>query len=274
MSGTSNDKHRDLGSWQANYLNNGLRLFGFAASTLVVVAIYRYLIKDIVSDDRFVGTYIALWVLSAYIVLPRFYRLVSKIMMPSYFIGRTQTSDGLLGDPINLAFNGSKGQLISAMEAAGWTMAEPLSLKSSLRMIYAAVLGVKYSNAPVSSLFLFGRQQDIAFEKDIDNNPRRRHHIRFWKTPKDWWLPGGYQADWLAAATFDKNIGLSLFTGQVTHKIDANVDQERDFVIATLQQAKVVSSTKVVKHFTSSYRSRNGGGDHIHTDGSLPFVTL
>jgi hypothetical protein len=160
------------------------------------------------------------------------------------------------------------------MEAAGWTKAAPLSFQSSLKITYSAVRGSKYPNAPVSSLFLFGKKQEFAFERDVDGNPRKRHHIRFWKTPERWWLPGGYKADWLAAATFDKNVGLSLFTGQVTHKIDADVDQERDFVIDTLRHAKVVSEVTFVKHFTSSYHTRNGGGDMIHTDGALPFVTI
>jgi len=76
----------------------------------------------------------------------------------------------------------------------------------------------------------------------------------------------------LGAATFDKNVGLSLFTGQVTHKIDSNVDTERDFVVGGLKKA--TTEVHWVKHFTSSYHSRNGGGDIIHTDGALPFIRL
>lgn len=262
------------GSWRANHLNNAIRLIGFVALVLVSVAVYRYLLHDIISGRSHFFAYLALWLFSAYVLLPRVYWLVSKIYLPDYFFGRTQTSDGLLGDPINIAFNGSKKQLVTAMKIAGWTQAAPLSLSSSLKMIYAAVRGANYPDAPVSSLFVFGRKQDYAFEQDIDDNPRRRHHMRIWKTPERWWLPGGYQADWLAAATFDENVSLSLFTGQVTHKIDADVDQERDFVVDTLRTAHVTTSVDFVEHFTSSYHSRNGEGNAIHTDGTLPFVTL
>jgi len=261
-------------SWYANHINNAIRLVGFILLSVVAVIIYRYLLKDIISGKSHFFAYLVLWLFSAYVILPRVYRGISKLYLPNYFFGRTQTGDGLLGDPVNIAFNGKREQVIAAMVAAGWTQAGSLNAASSLKITYAAVRGTPYPNAPVSPLFLFGRRQDFAFEKDLDGNPRRRHHIRFWRTPEHWWLPGGYKADWLAAATFDKNVGLSLFTGQITHKIDANVDQERDYVIDTLRHAKVTSDVQFVRHFTSSYHTRNGGGDIIHTDGSLPFVTI
>jgi hypothetical protein len=262
------------GSWYANGFNNAFRILGFAALAVVSVVVYRYLFSDIITGRSHFFAYIVVWLFSAYVILPRMYRLIAKLYLPNYFFGRSQTGDGLLGDPINLAFNGKRDQVVAAMEAAGWSRAEPITFRSSLRMIYSAVTGTNYPHAPVSSLFVFGRKQDFAFERDLDGSPRKRHHIRFWKTPERWWLPGGYQTNWLAAATFDKNVGLSLFTGQVTHKIDADVDRERDFVIGTLKRAKVVSGLTTVKHFTSSYHTRNGGGDMIHTDGALPFVTV
>jgi hypothetical protein len=261
-------------SWYANHINNTIRLLGFIVLLIGAYMVYKYLLVDIITGRSHFLAYIVLWLFTAYIILPRVYRTASKLYLPDYFFGRTQTSDGLLGDPINLAFNGSDKQLHAAMRAAGWYEAKRLSLSSSIKMIYTALRGVKYVDAPVSPLFVFGRKQSFAFEKEVDGNPRKRHHIRFWKTPEHWWLPGGYQADWLAAATFDKNVGLSLFTGQITHKIDADVDKERDFVIATLKQAHAVEEESVVKHCTSSYHSRNGGGDLIHTDGALPFITV
>ena len=58
--------------------------------------------------------------------------------------------------------------------------------------------------------------------------------MRFWPTPTGWLLPGGRRVEWLAAGTFDRAVGLSLFTGQLTHRIDANVDLERDHILQTL----------------------------------------
>jgi hypothetical protein len=260
-------------SWYANHFNNALRLIGLGILLAIATLVYHYFTHDVLKTKEHYFTYfIVIWLLLAYVILPHVYRWLSKVFLPDYFIGRTQAGDGMLGDPVNLAVIGSKQELLSGMIAAGWRQADKLNLKSSLRMIYAAITGAQYPSAPVSSLFLFGHKQNLAFEKDVGGNPRKRHHARFWATPQGWWLPGGYQADWLGAATFDKNVGLSLFTGQITHKIDSNVDKERDFVVSGLQ--KNAAMIKWVEHFTSSYHSRNGGGDIIHTDGALPFVTL
>ena len=59
------------------------------------------------------------WVLVAYLVLPRLHRILSTIYVPDYFIGRTRTADGLLGDPVNLALRGTADQVHEAMTAAG-----------------------------------------------------------------------------------------------------------------------------------------------------------
>ncbi len=267
------DKQR-RGSWLTNAFNHVVRFIIVLVLSTLAVGVYYYFLRDIITGKSHFIAFIVLWLFSAYIVLPRVYRFISKLFIPNYFIGRTQASDGLLGDPINLAFIGNEQSLKNAMIKAGWVQADVLGLGSSLKMVYAAVFGKKYTEAPVSSLFLFNTRQNFAFERDVGGNPRKRHHVRFWRTPAHWWLPGGYQADWLAAATYDEHVSLSLFTGQITHKIDADVDVERDFVVKTLREAKVHEDIKTITHFTSSYHSRNGGGDSMHTDGSLPFITL
>ena len=64
--------------------------------------------------------------------------------------------------------------------ALGWSEADRLGLASSWRMIRAFVFNAPYPTAPFSTLYLFGRGQDVGFQKAIDNSPRKRHHIRFW----------------------------------------------------------------------------------------------
>ena len=44
--------------------------------------------------------------------------------------------------------------------------------------------------APASPLFIFGRQQDFAYQQEVDGSPGKRHHIRFWRCPPGWVLPG------------------------------------------------------------------------------------
>ncbi len=249
-----------------------IRFTYFTIVIAVCFVVYRFFLREIFNNDKFIIPVLGLWLFSAYFFLPRLHRWFSKIYLPNYFIGRVRTYDGLLGDPVNIAVLGNEKQLITALKNSGWTRAEDLSNKSSLKMVKSSIFKLSYPSAPVSSLFLFNRKQNFAFQKEIDGNPHKRHHVRFWATPKKWWLPGGYQADWLGAATYDRRVGFSTLTLQITHKIAENTDEERDFLLKTITDFNPSVKVTIVKHFTSGYHDRNGGGDRIKTDGSLPFV--
>ncbi|WP_427870062.1 LssY C-terminal domain-containing protein [Leucobacter luti] len=218
--------------------------------------------------------FIVFWAVLAYLALPRLHRILTAIYVPDYFIGRTRTSDGLLGDPINAAVRGSADEVHEAMRRAGWTLADPVTLASSWRIIASTATRRSYAEAPVSPLFLFSRKQDFAYQQEVAGNPAKRHHVRFWRTPDGWPLPGGARVDWLAAGTFDRAVGFSLFTLQVTHKIDADTDVERDHLIRTVQEANPRARLEVLVDFSTGYHARNGGGDTIRTDGNLPILDL
>ena len=217
---------------------------------------------------------VVFWVLLAYLVLPRLHRILTRIYVPDYFIGRARTSDGLLGDPINLALLGSEAQVHRAMLAAGWTRADELSPATGWRIVTSTLLRRSYLEAPVSPLLLFGRKQDFAYQQEVDGNPGKRHHVRFWRCPEGWPLPGGHRVDWLAAGTYDRAVGFSLFTLQITHKIEADTDVERDHIVATVQGAEPAAAVHTLLDFATGYHARNGGGDSIETDGNLPIIDL
>jgi len=221
-----------------------------------------------------VGLFFVVWIIVAYLALPRLHRILSSIYVPNYFIGRTRTADGILSDPVNLAARGSEEQLHKVMDAAGWSLADDITPRSAWKMVTTVLRRKSYPNAPVSPAFLFGRKQDFAYQQEVDNNPNQRHHVRFWRCPKGWLLPGGHQVDWLAAGTYDRSIGLSLFTFQLTHRIDEDTDIERDYIIQTVQDSVEPVRVAILKDFSSGYHSRNGGGDSIRTDGDLPILEL
>jgi hypothetical protein len=214
------------------------------------------------------------WAMLAYLVLPRLHSILTRVYVPDYFIGRARTSDGLLGDPVNVALLGSEAQLHHVMRRAGWTIADDVTLASSWRIITSTLLRRSYLEAPVSPLFLFGRQQDFAYQQEVDGTPGKRHHVRFWRCPPGWLLPGGVAADWLAAGTYDRSVGFSLFTLQITHKIDEHTDDERDHIVASISAAEPSADVRVIRDFSTGYHTRNGGGDEIATDGDLPIVDL
>lgn len=164
-------------------LNSMFRVFRFIFVIILGYLVYTSLFSEILTRKIHIFLYVFLWLFSSYLIIPFINKFLTGRYLPDYFIGRSRTSDGLLGDPINLAFTGSKIELETLFLSSGWTKAESLSLRSSIHMVTASVFGKSYPSAPVSSLFLFNKKQDIAFEKEIENNPRRRHHVRFWKTP-------------------------------------------------------------------------------------------
>ncbi len=247
--------------------------FGFLiTSVLAGWGVYHLVLEEIDDDGRLPWLFLPLWVLSAYVLLPRLNRLLTGIYVPSYFIGRARTSDGLLGDPVNLAVVGTPARLSAAMVGAGWTAADPLTLGTGWRIVRASLFRQSYPAAPVSSLFAFGRRQFLAFEQEVAGSPAQRHHVRFWICPPGWRLPGGFAVDLIGAATFDRRVGLSLFTLQITHKIAADTDRERDLVVSSLRS--VGATIHVVQQYSTGYHARNGGGDAIETDGDLPIIDV
>lgn len=237
-------------------------------------AIFELLVVPIIEDDDPALAFVVLWLVMAYLVLPRLQRLLTKIYVPDYFVGRARTNEGLLGDPVNLAVMGTEDALLRTMRDAGWTRADDLSFRTGFRLVRDTLLRRRYPAAPVSPLFLFTRRQDLAFEQEIVGKPSRRHHVRFWRCPEGWYMPGGLRVDWVGAGTYDRSVGFSAFTLQITHKIGENTDLERDHVLQTMEQADGVTSVRWVQDYFSGYHARNGGGDAISTDGNLPVVRL
>ncbi len=247
-------------------------LFGFAGLATIWLA---YLVaKESIRPGWPLLLLAVFWLLLTYLLLPRLHRILTQVYVPGYFIGRARTSDGLLGDPVNLALLGHEAQIHAAMNRGGWTRADDLSLRTGFRIVRSTLSRRSYHEAPVSPLTLFDRQQDFAYQQEVAGSPSKRHHVRFWRCPEGWMLPGGYSVDWLAAGTYDKSVGLSLFTLQVTHKIEENTDIERDYIVETVQAGSPEIMVEVIEDFSTGYHSRNGGGDLIITDGDLPVIDV
>ena len=185
--------------------------------------------------------------------------------------GVTATADGHPGDPINLALIGSDEEMDSILRDSGWYPADSLNLRSDIRIAADTVLSRPYKDAPVSSLFLWGRKEDKAFEQPVGNNPRQRHHVRFWRSSE---VDSQGRPLWVGAATFDKSVGLSDTTGQITHHIESNVDIERDHLLDNLKLTGRLTGLRFVDEFQKVHQGFNGGGDRWQTDGRLPVGTI
>jgi hypothetical protein len=220
---------------------------------------------------QIIGAVLLLYLLTAYVVLPLAWKR-DVARHPALFKGPriTHTVDGIPGDPVNVALEGSEADVIRSMRATQWYPADPITLRSSLRIAVDSVLRDPDDEAPVSTLLLFGRKQDLAFEQPMGDSPRQRHHVRFWRWDR---LEDGREV-WFGAATYDERVGLSHTTGQVTHHIGPDIDAERDRIISQLQQAGLTQEVYWMPAFHSELQGRNGGGDPWHTDGRLGVAVL
>ena len=180
--------------------------------------------------------------------------------------GITYTADGIPADPINVALIGTRAEVMKIMLAARWYPADKLTLRSCLEIAAASVFKRPYDDAPVSNEYLFGRKQDLAFQQAVGDNPRHRHHVRFWKSAKQ--DPDGRPV-WVGAAVFDKRVGLSHTTGQITHVTAPDVDTERDFLFDDLKKTGDLADFIIVPGFHKIREGRNGEGNPWHTDGNL-----
>lgn len=211
------------------------------------------------------------WIILSYLALPLWW---SKHESRHPALGAPQrltvTTTGIPGDPVNLLIVGSRAQLKASMISAGWAPADPVTLRSSLEIAESSVFHRPYPTAPVSDLFLFGRKEDLAFEKPVGGDPRQRHHVRFWEAPE---VDSSGRNAWWGAATFDRDIGFSHTTGQITHHISPDIDGERDGLIADLLRTGAIKASVPETGFQNR-EGRNGGGDIWRTDGNLETCEL
>ena len=229
------------------------------------------------------------YILAAYVLIPAAIRLIRIIHPPKHLPLYCVTPDGLASDPLNIGIIGTRRELINAMQDAGWEVADRHSLRNMLRLVYSHILKLSYPNAPVSSLYLFGRKQDIAFEVQPQGSSASRHHVRFWATTYDdtkkfsiqtihWHNRSkhvfGDNVLWVGAASKDVGVSIIRHNFQPSHMIDPDTDTERELIAAQLRKmnlVKRIDTIKLDKPYKLANRVWRGS---LHSDGKMKIVTL
>lgn len=272
-------------------------LFRAAARFAILIpglVIAYWSVKDVFPfiDKRFpdVVSILVTYVLGAYIFIPALFRLL-RVFRPSRHLPiYSVTPDGLASDPINVGIVGTRRELITVMEQAGWYVADRHSLQNVARMSLAIILGRPYDQAPVSSLYLFGRKQDIAFEIPVGDTPSTRHHVRFWATTFD---EDAKQLDiqsihwhhrrahvfgdnllWVGAASLDIGINFVRHNLQLTHMIDPDTDSEREMIVKQLRAQKFVSRVSYIKLDNPYHLLNRVINGYLRTDGRMAIINL
>lgn len=270
-----------------------LRLVKRFAVLLPGIIIAYFSVRDIFPyvDRRLpvVFSVLVTYILGAYVLVPALIRLFRILRPPKHLPLYCVTPDGFASDPLNIGVIATRRQLITVMEQAGWNLADPHSSPNVIRVILTVIFGGEYRNAPVSSLYLFGRKQDIAFTIPIEGDATSRHHVRFWATtyePKErlsirsihWHHRKthvyGDDLLWVGAASLDVGLAFIRHNLQISHMIDPDTNQERELIVNQLEAQKLVKKTEVIK-LGKPYRLMNRVlSGSLHTDGKMAIVKL
>jgi hypothetical protein len=168
------------------------------------------------------------------------------------------------GDPLNLVIIGGPEELFYAFIRSGWNETEVVNAASSLKTATSFFTGGSYRYSPVSSLYVFGRKQDIALQR-IRSNIHERNHFRLWMTP----MTFEGKAVWIGQISRDIGVRFTPKT-ITTHKIDPDVDETREFLLENLAYHQMLEKSAYVGGSNTSTidePGRNLTGDPYFTDG-------
>jgi hypothetical protein len=168
------------------------------------------------------------------------------------------------GDPLNLVLIGNPKDIYTAFIRAGWDETEAVTKASSWKTIKSFLSGGEYRYSPVSSLYVFGRPQDVAFQKARENI-HERNHLRLWMSRAT------YQGLPVWIGQISRDIGVRFTTKTITtHKIDPNVDETREYLLENLayaQSLKAFGYVGGVGEVSPNNPRGNLTGDPWFTDG-------
>ena len=121
----------------------------------------------------------------------------------------------------------------------------------------------------MSALVLDNAAPDMSWQKGL-NDMSKRHHIRIWKRPETW----EGQEVWIGAATRDVDFAYLRPGGAFTHRIESNIDDERDKIAHDLQFTSCTDVVDWWKRADALRNTRNATGDLMYTDGRLAVIRL
>jgi riboflavin biosynthesis pyrimidine reductase len=184
---------------------------------------------------------------------------------------RVVDAQGNPGDNTNFVVLGDEKKVIATFEAAGWVQVDRDRNDAILHGVLSVLNKEAYVELPMSELTLFGRVQDygLAHAEPIAV-VAQRHHLRLWKAP--FTVEG--QELWVGAATHDIGFDRDQRNNGVTHKIDPDVDLEREFVGQSLDETGLVAGLSYLVPSQPSKEARTATGATFHSDGRLLVIQL
>jgi hypothetical protein len=163
------------------------------------------------------------------------------------------------GDPLNVLFIGTAGQLESAFARAGWVGPARGSIRTVTSEIVAGIANRPAVGAPLSTQYFRGRRQDLAYQL-AGPTARSRHHVRLW-------MLDSLAEAWVGAANEDVGVKVNPFKGRFTHRINPAIDAERDRIVTELEATGCGELVRYVDVPGAVTAGRNATGQRFVTDG-------
>jgi hypothetical protein len=184
---------------------------------------------------------------------------------------RIADKEGKPGDMVNFLILGSEDAMQKVFTAAGWVKVDPDVNSTVLHGILESISKESYLTMPMSQLYLFGRPQDYGWaHAEPIKVVASRNHLRIWKAP--------YQVDgqtlWVGAATHDIGFERDERNDGITHKIDPDIDLERDYVEKTLSSTGLVAEVTHILPADALKEARTATGGSFHSDGRVLILKL
>jgi hypothetical protein len=184
---------------------------------------------------------------------------------------RVSDKEGNPGDMVNFLILGSEAAMQRVFTAAGWVKVDADVQDTVLHGILGSLSKKSYLTMPMSLLDLFGRTQDYGWaHAEPLSVVRSRNHLRLWKAPFE--VHG--ETVWVGAATHDIGFERDQRNNGITHKIDPDIDLERDYVEKTLASTGLVSE---ITHFLPDNpmkEAKTATGGTFHSNGQVLILKL
>jgi hypothetical protein len=177
-------------------------------------------------------------------------------------------------DPINLIFVGTESGIRHAFERCGWDGVHPSTPIHLTLGFLSSIFNRSYRKGPFMPLFISVGLQDLAFQKHTRKNKfAERHHVRIWRTRHA--LKDGRRI-WVGAATHEVGMKAVLTPPFVVHKMNPDLDYERDYIAAALIECGhlLADEHQLNPDINKNTPRRNPHGDAYFTDGKAKVVEI
>ena len=189
---------------------------------------------------------------------------ISKVNEVTAFLPpRVLDGQGRAGDMINLLFIAKANDLQRVFALAGWVRVDKLNLYIISHLLWHRN---HYIRLPMATFFVFGRAQDYSYAlPDPAAIVTRRHHLRIWKTDPQ--INGS--PVWAVSATHDVSIEILMRKLRISHRIDPNVDAERDFIARNLMETHLVTQVEYLTSAFPVFKAHTASGEAYHSDSRI-----